>query len=168
EQADQIAGALQSTPRGTLRLYSETHITRFVAPVVAEFLALYPDASIDLAMGTRMVDLVEEGFDLAIRATPIPDSSLIVRQLTKWRHILCCSPAYLEAHAPPREPGDLERHNCLRYAFHPFGDEWRFIRPEGEPASVRVAGNLVSGSAETLLIAALRGLGPFLAPGFIG
>src|SRR6266404_1564439 len=64
EQADQIAGALQSTPRGTLRIYTSTHIARFVAPVVAEFLALYPDASVELTMGERMVDLVEEGIDL--------------------------------------------------------------------------------------------------------
>ncbi len=80
EQADQIAGVLQSTPRGTLRLHVDTHIMRFVAPVIAEFLALYPDASVELAMGTRMIDLVEEGFDLAIRAIPTPDSVVTIFQ----------------------------------------------------------------------------------------
>jgi DNA-binding transcriptional LysR family regulator len=167
EQADQIAGALQSTPRGTLRLYTSTHILRFVSPVVAEFLALHPEAAIELTMGERIVDLVEEGFDLAIRTTPTPDSSLIVRQLTKWRHVLCCSPSYLEAHEPPRRLADLASHNCLRYAFYPFGDEWRFTGPDGKPAAVRVSGNLLTSSGETLRTAALRGLGLFLAPGFL-
>lgn len=167
EQADRIAGALQSTPRGTLHLHTGTHILRFVAPVVAEFLALYPEASVELTMGERMVDLIEEGIDLAIRTTPVPDSSLIVRQLTTWRHILCCSPAYLAAHEPPRRLADLERHNCLRYAFYPFGDEWRFVGPDGNAASIRVTGNLLTSSGEVLRTAALRGLGVFLAPGFL-
>jgi DNA-binding transcriptional LysR family regulator len=167
EQADQAAGALQSTPRGTLRLYTSTHVMRFVAPVVAEFLALYPETSIDLAIGERMVDPIEEGFDLLIRAIPSPDSSLIVRQLTTWRHILCCSPAYLEAQGTPAKLSDLTRCNCLRYAYYPFGDEWRFTGPDGKPTSVQVSGSLLSSSAETLRIAALRGLGMFLAPGFL-
>jgi DNA-binding transcriptional LysR family regulator len=112
------------------------------------------------------VDLVEEGFDLAIRPTPPPDSSLIVRQLATWRLVLCCSPSYLEAHAPPLELADLVHHNCLRYAFYPF-DEWRFTGPHGEPASVRVSGNLLTNSGETLRIAASSGRGVFLAPGFV-
>jgi DNA-binding transcriptional LysR family regulator len=166
DEADRMAGALQSTPRGTLRLYTGAHIVRFIAPIVAEFLELYPDASVELTMGERMVDLVEEGYDLAIRPTPPPDSSLIVRQLATWRAILCCSPGYLEAHGPPSQLGDLVRCNCLRYAFYPF-DEWRFTGPGGEPASVRVSGNLLTNSAETLRIAALSGQGVFLAPGFV-
>src|SRR5213079_1906055 len=94
EQADDIAGALQSTPRGTLRIYTATHIVQFVAPVVAEFLIAYPEAK---------VDLIDEGFDIAIRLIPPPDSSLIVRSLATWRHVLCCSPAYLEKHGPLRQ-----------------------------------------------------------------
>ena len=88
EEADRVAGALQSTPRGTLRLYVGTHIVRFVAPVVAEFLALYPEASVDLSMGERMVDLLGEGVDLAIRPTPPPDSALIVRSVPDIPHLL--------------------------------------------------------------------------------
>ena len=166
EEADRVAGALQSTPRGTLRLYVGTHIVRFMAPVVARFLERYPESSVDLTIGERMVDLVEEGFDLAIRPTPPPDSSLIVRRLATWRHILCCSPRYLERHSPPRLPADLASHNCLRYAFYPFGDEWRFVDPAGRPVSVRVAGNLLTNSAETLRRVGLSGLGLFLAPSF--
>ena len=97
EQADEVAGALQSTPRGTLRIYTATHIVQFVAPVVAEFLKRYPEVKVDLTIGERTVDMIDEGYDLAIRLTPPPDSSLIVRSLATWRHVLCCSPGYLEA-----------------------------------------------------------------------
>ena len=119
EEADDAASELQSTLRGRLRLFTGTHIVPFVAPVVAEFLAAHPQLSIDLTMGERMIDLVEEGFDLAIRAIPPPDSSLIVRNLAPWRHVLCCSPDYRKRHPAPDRPADLTQHNCLRYAFYP-------------------------------------------------
>lgn len=167
EEADATATALQSTPRGTLRLHTVGTMVGFVAPVIAEFLSLHPEAAVELTAGERMVDLVEEGYDLAIRAVPPPDSSLIVRRLTGWRHFLCAAPAYLEAHGTPTCLADLAQHNCLRYAFYPFGDEWHFLDPEGRPDSVRVSGNLVTSSGVTLRIAALRGLGIFLAPGFL-
>src|SRR5436305_10111032 len=101
EQADDLAGAQQSTPRGTLRIYTATHIVQFVAPVVAEFLAAYPDVKVDLTIGERTVDMIDEGFDVAVRMTPPPDSSLIVRSLATWRHVLCCSPAYIEKYGRP-------------------------------------------------------------------
>jgi DNA-binding transcriptional LysR family regulator len=167
QQADEAAGALQSTPRGTLRIHTGTHLLRCVGPIVAEFLALYPEVSVELAMGERMVDLIDEGYDVAIRAIPPPESGLIVRQLAKWRPILCCSPGYLETHPPPRRLADLAQHNCLRYVFYPFGDEWRFTGPDGKPQSVRVSGNLISASGDALRMAGLRGIGVLLAPGFV-
>jgi DNA-binding transcriptional LysR family regulator len=167
EEADRAAGTLHSTPRGTLRLYAGSQIVQFLAPVISEFLTLYPVVSVDLTIGERMVDLVEEGFDLAIRGVPPPDSSLIVRSLTPWRPVLCCSPGYLESHRPPERLEDLAQHNCLRYAYYPFGDEWRFTGPTGEPAAVRVSGNLVSNSGEALRTVVLNGQGVFLAPSFL-
>jgi len=167
EQADDIAGALQSTPRGTLRIYTATHIVQFVAPVVAEFLIAYPEAKVDLTIGEREVDLIDEGFDIAIRLIPPPDSSLIVRSLATWRHVLCCSPAYLEKHGPLRQLTELSDHNCVRHVLYPFEDEWRFVDRKGTPASERVSGNLISNSGETLRRAALQGVGILLAPGFL-
>lgn len=167
EDADQAAAALQMTPRGTLRMFAGVHVTRFIAPIVAQYLADYPEAGIQLAIGERQVDLIEEGFDLAISARPPRESNLIVRNLTPWRHILCCSPAYLEEHDCPREPADLAQHNCLRYALYPFGDEWRLTGPYGQAVAVKVSGNLVTDSAETLRAVALAGGGLFLAPSFI-
>ena len=167
EQADDIAGALQSTPRGTLRIYTATHIVPFIAPGVAEFLNTYPDVKIDLTMGERNIDMIDEGFDIAIRLTPPPDSSLVVRRLASWRHVLCCSPAYLEKHGPLRQLSELAGHNCLRHVLYPFGDDWHFADREGVPASVRVAGNLVTNSGETLRRAAMHGVGISLAAGFL-
>ena len=166
EQADDVAGALQSTPRGTLRVYTATHIVQFVAPVITEFLAAYPDVKVDLSMGERTIDLIEEGFDVAIRLTPPPDSSLIVRSLATWRHVLCCSQAYIEKLGRPEQLSDLAERNCLRHVNYPY-DEWRFVDRKGAPASVRVSGRLISNSGETLRRAALEGLGIVLAPGFL-
>ena len=167
EQADDIAGALQSTPRGTLRIYTATHVVQFITPVVAEFLGSYPEVKVDLSMGERTVDLIDEGFDVAIRLTPPPDSSLIVRSLATWRHVLCCSPDYLEKRGPLRQLAELAGQNCVRHALYPFEDEWRFVDRKGAPASVRVSGNLISNSGETLRRVALQGVGICLAPGFL-
>jgi DNA-binding transcriptional LysR family regulator len=166
DEADRIADALHSTPRGTLRVHTSMHIVRFLSPVFEEFLTQYPGISIDLTTGERMVDLIEDGYDLAIRTVPPPDSSLIVRKLTPWRHILCCTPAYLETHPEPKHPSDLGHHNCLRYAFYPYGDEWRFEGPDKEIVTASVAGNVVSNNAELLRFLTLKGHGLFFAPSF--
>src|ERR1700740_359234 len=96
EQADDIASAQQSTPRGTLRVHTATHMVPLIAPVVAEFLATYPEIKVDLRMGEANVDLIEEGLDVALRMTPPPDSSLIVRNLATRRHVLACFHGFLE------------------------------------------------------------------------
>jgi DNA-binding transcriptional LysR family regulator len=139
----------------------------FVAPAVTEFLASYPDVTIDLTMGEREIDLIDEGFDLAIRLTPPPDSSLIVRSLATWRHVLCCSPAYLEKHGPPQQLSELADHNCVRHILYPFGDGWHFLDAKGAPVSVRISGNLITNSGETLRLATLQGIGISLAAGFL-
>jgi DNA-binding transcriptional LysR family regulator len=166
EQADDIAGALQSTPRGTLRIHIATHMVPFVAPVMAEFLGAYPEVKVDLRMGETNVDLIEEGFDLALRMTTPPDSSLIVRNLATWRHVLCCSHSYIEAHGRVQRLEELCDHNCVRHLNYPF-DEWRFVDRKGSPASVRVSGNLITNSGEALRKAALQGAGISLAAGFL-
>jgi DNA-binding transcriptional LysR family regulator len=109
---------------------------------------------------------LEEEFDLAIRPIVPPDSSLMVRRLANWRHLVCCSPSYLETHPEPVTPADLSAHNCIRYAYYPFGDEWRFTNPEGEPLTVRVAGNLITSDTELLRTAVIAGLGVALGSPF--
>jgi DNA-binding transcriptional LysR family regulator len=167
EEADRAAGALTTTPRGTLKIYSSAAIVRFLLPVIDEYLELYPSVSLDLDIGERMIDMIEDGHDLVMRTVPSPDSSLMVRKLTSWRHVLVCSPSYLEEHGEPKTPADLAAHNCLQYSYYPYGDEWRFETGTGEPANVRVQGNARSNSAETLRHLAVNGRAVWLAPSFI-
>jgi len=168
DEADRAAGLLQSTVRGTLRLYVGTHIVPFIAPVVVDFLRRHPEASLDLNAGERIVDMVEEGFDLAIRSTQPPDGNLVIRRLADWHHILCAAPSYLEKHGAPRQLDDLARHNCIRFSLYAFGDEWHFTGPGESQVSVKVSGNLVTNSAGILREAAIEGQGIVMAPTFIG
>jgi DNA-binding transcriptional LysR family regulator len=167
EQADDIAGALQSVPRGTLRIHSATHMVPFVAGVVAKLLSTYPDVKVDLRMGEANVDLIEEGYDVALRMTPPPDSSLIVRSLATWRHVLCCSHDYLEKHGRVQQLEELAEHNCGRHLNYPFGDEWRFFDRKGAPAAVRISGSLVTNSGEALRRMVIEGAGIGLLAGFL-
>jgi DNA-binding transcriptional LysR family regulator len=161
-EADQAASAQQATPRGQLRVHCQTVIVRLIAPLVARYLRDNPEVSVDVRMGEQMIDLLEQGFDLAIRPFMPADSSLMARRLAGWRHVLCCAPSYIEHHEMPRAPADLAHHNCLRYAYYPYGDEWHFIDPAGKPSVVRVSGNLVTTSAHVLRAAALAGEGILL------
>ena len=104
----------------------------------------YPDVTANLTIAEHVVDVIAEGFDLSIRLTPPPDSSLIVRSLATWRHVLCCSPGYLEQHGPLRQLSDLAGHNCVRHVLYPYENDWRFTDTVGKTVSVRVSGNLIS------------------------
>jgi DNA-binding transcriptional LysR family regulator len=166
-EADEAAGALQVTPRGRLRVYCHQGLSRFVALVATHFLGDYPEVSLDLRTGDAMIDLVQEGFDLAIMPFSPPDSTMIKRTLAKWYYLLCGSPAYLEAHSTPRTPADLAAHNFLIYAYSVFGPEFHFIDPAGSKATVRLSGNLVTTSGIVMRTAVVAGLGLWLCPPFL-
>src|SRR5499426_1122657 len=166
DDADLIAQALQSTPRGTLRLNTSIAIPPLLAPVIAEFAALYPEISINLTMTDRMIDLVEEGFDLAVRNMSVPDSSLVVRRVATYRFVVCGAPGYLAGRVIPRQPADRVHHNCLVYSHSAWGNEWRFAGPDGEQ-SVAVAGDLQANSDNAIRLAAVHGQGLALAPSFL-
>jgi DNA-binding transcriptional LysR family regulator len=166
DDADQIADAMQSKPRGSLRLNASVPIPSLIAPVIADFVRLYPEASVDMTMTDRMVDLVEEGFDLAIRNIPIADSSLVVRKVAPYRFVICAAPGYLEQHGMPRRPEDLARHNCLVYAQSPWRNEWLLTGPDGEQR-IAVSGNMRSNSAIALRSAAVHGQGLLYTASFV-
>jgi DNA-binding transcriptional LysR family regulator len=166
EDAERTAQALQSTPRGTLRLSTSVAMPPFLAPVIAEFVELYPEVTISMSMSDREVDLVEDGFDLAIRNMPISDSSLISRRIATYHFIVVGSPEYFAKQGVPEHPSDLVTHNCLRYMGGPWGNEWRFSGPAGE-FSVPVAGNMQSNSANGLRLAAVQGQGLTMLPSFL-
>jgi DNA-binding transcriptional LysR family regulator len=117
-------------------------------------------------MTDRMGDLVDQGFDLALRAEPLPDSSLVARRIGLGRSVLCASPAYLAEHGVPGRPADLDRHNCL-LPLDSFPDRgWRFTGADGEH-EITVAGNLRTNSIEAMRMAALSGHGVALLPAMI-
>jgi DNA-binding transcriptional LysR family regulator len=166
DEAESIASALQVTPRGTLRLNTSVALARLVAPLITEYVKLYPEVAFDLVMTDRMADLVEKGFDLALRAGPLPDSSLMARRIGLGRLVLCASPAYLVEHDAPTMPADLAAHNCL-LALNSFPDSgWRFIGADGEH-NITATGNLRTNSVEALRMAALAGQGIALLPAVI-
>jgi DNA-binding transcriptional LysR family regulator len=166
-EADEAAGASQVTPRGRLRVYCHQGLSRFIAPIAPRFLGDYPEVSLDLPSGDTMIDLVQEGFDLAIMPMPPPDSAVIKRILAKWRHVLCCAPAYLETHPAPHCPADLAGHNCLLYAYSAFGPEYRFIDAAGNAVAARVSGNLLTTSIAVMRATALAGQGVWLCPPYV-
>ena len=166
DEADREAGALTTSPRGVLKLYSTTAVVRFLLPVVDKFLRLYRSVSLDLNVSERMVDMIEDGYDLAIRTVPSPNSSLIVRKLTAWRHVLVCSPSYLETHPAPRSPADLAGHDCLQYEYYPFGDQWAFEDMEGSRVDVKIQGSVMSNNVDTLRYLAQAGRALWFAPVF--
>jgi DNA-binding transcriptional LysR family regulator len=166
DDADRVAQALQSSPRGTLRLNTAVAIPPFLAPVIAEFVALYPDVTISMTMTDRMIDMVEEGFDLAVRNMSAPDSSLISRRVAAYRLVVVGAPGYLAARGTPKQPADLAQHNCLIYSHAAWGNEWRFTGPDGGQ-SVPVSGNLLANSDNALRLAAVHGQGLVLVPSFL-
>ena len=163
EEAESIASAEQSSPRGTLRLNTSVSLARLVAPLIGEYVTRYPDVSFELIMSDRIVDMVEEGFDLALRGGPLPNSSLRTRRLGMGRMVLCASPAYLARSGKPARPADLARHNCLVSVNGHLDGSWRFTGADGEQ-TVEVSGNLRSNSIEALRAAALAGIGVCLLP----
>src|ERR1041385_1799166 len=165
-EADEIVSALQSTPRGALLLNISPALSPAIVRPIGEFVGRYPDVSVDMTTTDRMVDLVEEGFDLAIRITPVPESNYIVRRLGSYRHVLCGTPAYLAERGTPKVPADLTRHNCLNYSYHPFGQDWRFTTKKSVQ-TVRVVGNLHCNSGATLCAMGLLGQGLILLPEFL-
>ena len=150
EAAEQAATALQREPRGTLRISApDSFGWMHVAPTVPAFLKRYPELSVDITLSPAYANLVGEGLDRAIRIGVLEDSPLVVRRLAPSRLVACATPAYLEEHGIPREPGDLAKHNCLCTGLLPWGDEWRLVGKRGE-VRVAVSGNVRSNSAETL------------------
>lgn len=156
-------GALKGRLRVTLPLsFGMLHL----AGPIQEFMALHPDLCFDLDFNDRQVDLVQEGFDLAIRIARLDDSSLIARRLAPVRHGLYASPAYLARHGTPQRAADLAGHACLVYSNPSEPDLWTYRDPDGQPGSVRVPARVAASSGEFLLRAALDGAGVILLPTF--
>ena len=167
DEVQQSTSALQTAPRGVLHLAAPLSfgITQ-LGPALADYLSSYPEVVVDVRLDDRMVDLVDEGFDLALRVGALKDSSLIVRRLAPVRFVLCASAGYVKQYGAPRQPDDLSSHRCLFYSMRVIPGEWRFVGPEGEVA-VRVTGRFRSNSGNMLYAAMLAGAGIGFVPTFV-
>jgi DNA-binding transcriptional LysR family regulator len=158
EEADAQVSAGRAEPRGPLRValpaaFGHLH----VAPLIPRFAARYPNVQVGLSLSDRNVNVIEEGFDLAVRIADLADSSLAARKLAPNRRVVCASPEYLRRNGTPPTPQDLVGHNCL--TTNDFTMTWDYKDPEGEAGTVRVAGRYACDNWEVLREWALAGLG---------
>jgi DNA-binding transcriptional LysR family regulator len=161
---------LAGTPRGLIRVTAPVALGRqYVAPTLPAFLQRWPDIRLDLDLNDRVVNLPQEGFDIAIRHTQAPPDTHIAWQLCASRSLLVASPDYLRRHGTPEHPNELAQHACLAYLRGPGAQSWSFERGSGrrsERAVVAVAGPFRANNSEVLREAVLGGLGIGLLPDF--
>lgn len=165
ESADAV-GRHATAPTGTLRVASAVGFQRELQRAVSAFLFEQPGIRIELSLAERRIDLVEDGFDLAVRIGAAMEPGLVARRLARVRTVACASPAYLKRRGTPRSPQDLAGHNCLAYEHKDWGAEWLFRRGRATQA-VAVSGNLRASGGTVLVGAALDGLGVILEPEFL-
>jgi DNA-binding transcriptional LysR family regulator len=137
-----------------------------LAPLWPAFMAKHPKVTLDVTLADRMVDLVDEGYDLAVRIARLQTSTLVSRRLTSTRLILCASPEYLRRHGKPEQPSDLARHAVISYTLLASGDQWDFEGPTG-PVSVKVQAHMRTNSGDTCCAAAVQHQGIVLQPSFL-
>ncbi|HEX7115354.1 MAG TPA: LysR family transcriptional regulator [Steroidobacter sp.] len=154
-------------PTGLLRVNAPlTFGVLHLAPLWGRFVAAHPKISLDVTLGDRQVDLIEEGYDLAIRIASDPSPQLVSRKLATTRVVLCASPAYLSRHGVPKHPSELAHHAAIAYTYWSGGDEWRFDGPDG-PVVVKPTWRLRTNNGDTCRRAALDGYGVILQPDFL-
>lgn len=168
EEANMSVSQSQAAPRGRLRVSAPMSFgILHLAPAIRDFLTRYPEVELDLSLNDRYVDVVDEGFDLAIRIGRLADSSLVARRLARHRMILCASPDYLKQHGAPNDPADLKQHQCLCYSTNSLVPEWHFVTKDGKRWPVPIDGRLHANNGDVLRSAALQGLGIAYLPSFI-
>jgi DNA-binding transcriptional LysR family regulator len=167
EEAESAIARFQSEPRGRLHVSAPMSFgILHLGPVLAEFGGAYPHITLDMAFDDRYVNLVEEGFDVAIRIGRLADSSLVARKLAATRLVLCAAPSYLAEHGEPESPEDLAAHNCLLYSYLASANVWRLTAPDGREIPVAVSGNLRCNNGIVEAEAAVAGMGILLTPTF--
>lgn len=168
EEAEAAASADRLEARGTLRVNVPVSFgTREVAPLLPDFARSHPSVTVDLGLNDRVVDLIEEGWDLAVRIGRLAESAMIARKLSPCRTALCAAPAYLAARGMPHRVADLRDHNCLGYTLSEAlgSDRWSF-GADGE-VTVPVSGNLRANNGDALVAAAVAGQGLIYQPTFL-
>lgn len=166
DDAEQMIASQTAAPRGVLRLSAPmTFAIMHMAPLIPAFMQRYPDVSVELELNDRTVDLIGEGYDMAVRIGTLADSSLVARRIAPVQLITCASPEYLGAKGTPSMPEQLGAHECLIYG-HARQSEWLF-RADGRVRKVTVSGRLRANNGEMLRDAAIAGMGIINLPDFI-
>lgn len=166
EDAELAVTRLQASPRGTLHVTAPVEFgVGFLGPLVIELLGRHEELRVDLVLTDRVIDLVADGFDVAIRAGPLKDSTLVARKLGIARRVICASPDYLERKGIPQSPDDLRHHDCIIFRAGHEGTTWRFGAPK-QPVEVPVSAPVVVNNFDLVREAALAGVGIACLPIF--
>jgi DNA-binding transcriptional LysR family regulator len=167
-EAEAVASSASIQPRGRLRINAPVSFgIRYLAPLWPRFAARYPDIELDVSLSDRVVDLVEEGYDLAVRISRGGSPALVSRKLAATRHLVCASPRYVTRHGAPATPEDLKDHACITYTYPDPAEEWRLLDDTGKEHSVAVRSIMQTNNGDTVRTAALAGLGIVRLPTFM-
>jgi DNA-binding transcriptional LysR family regulator len=168
DEAESEISSRSGEPSGRLRINAPLSFgVMHLAPLWPRFAQLYPKVSLDIELSDRVVDLVEEGYDLAVRITNLPSSQLVSRQLATTRMIACASPQYLALHGTPAHPGELAQHEVISYSYFAARDEWTFNSADDSPVVVRTHARIHANNGDTCRAAALAHQGIVLQPDFL-
>ena len=167
-EADALVTAMQSAPSGTLRVSIATDFgVNHVSPILGRFLNAYPDITVNMVLSNRYVELISEGFDMAIRIGDLEDSSLRARRICETTRRMIAAPSYFEQYGRPQKIDDLNDHKLLHYSNSSQNNVWKITAPSGEQRQVRTAGWLTVNDGQSLLNAAIGGLGIAYLPSFL-
>jgi len=167
-ETEEMVSTNTASPRGTLRLTAPLSFgASHLAPALGVFARQHPNLKFEVMLSDRVVDLVEEGLDLAIRIGAIGNLNLVARKISSARQLLCASPDYLVRHTPPSTPEDLTQHDCLSYSYAADNNTWIFHNPQGIEQKIKVAGPVLANNGTVLAELAAAGLGITFAPDFI-
>lgn len=167
-EAEAIVSSAGLQPYGVLRINAPLSFgVLHLAPLWPRFMQLYPEVQLEVSLIDRVVDIVEEGYDMAVRISRAGAASNVARKLATSHNVLCASPAYLERHGQPRTPADLQQHSCIGYSNGTPADEWQLLDPQGQLQTVKTRCVMHTNNGDTARAAALGGLGIIWQPTFL-
>jgi len=167
-EAEAEVTRLQDHPRGRLRINAPMSFgILHIAPALPDFIAQFPQISVDMNLDDRKLDVIEEGFDVSVRIAELPDSSLVAKRLGPCRHLVVASPAYLDRHGTPTSPDDLGKHKILTFSYQESTYLWHFLSRDNQIISTAVEGTVQTNNSLAIREALLGGLGIARIPTFV-
>lgn len=166
EEVEESMGGNVSEPRGRLRVNAPTSFVDEISPAILEFIQRYPQLQLDLHLSDQHLDIVSEGFDLALRLGHLRDSTLVARRLAPCNFVVCASPAYIKRHGEPATPEIISQHECVVYGNLPVSEIWQFI-VDGNPFVPEVNARISMNVGKAIVRAVVAGMGIGLLPTFV-